>query len=148
MIIRVSCAILLTLCCLGQTPARPWTYRMEGNLDHANLRCNGASDVTLHTGSDSRQCIAWRIREQKCTGSKDADWLHRNDPSGEICRDGTGEDWQMTKSLPGRAVCDPSVKFENGRLAELTISCTWECRGSQDPCEGAASYQFSPPSPR
>jgi hypothetical protein len=145
MAIRVLGAAWLAFCCFAQPPRQPWNYRLDANLDDANLRCTGTADLHSRSADASRQCIAWRILEQKCTGSKDADWLHEDDLSGEICRRSAEETWQVTKSLPGRAVCNPSVTLKDGRPAALTISCTWECRGPREACSGAATYRFSIP---
>lgn len=122
-------------------PVTKWRYRMNGNLDSANLQCSGSASVTEIGASAHPQCLHWRIVKQKCRGSRSVDWLHEDDATGEVCESAQG--WELKKDLPGLAVCRPTVVRKNGRVVSVSVSCTWECRSASDPCAGQATYVFT-----
>jgi hypothetical protein len=126
--------------------AKPvWRYQMHGNLDAAELRCDGEVNVEANGRNAGSGCWAWTLGKVHCEGNRDVDWVHIDESSGEICPADSA--WKLARpSLPGRGACHVrNVVTSAAALQRFELHCTWECRDPAYSCAGAAEYSFVKP---
>jgi hypothetical protein len=135
---------IFTSSCASEQVSHPsFSFSMRGNLDQESLSCTGSAILTPLTNSYQQPCFQWSISDERCKGSKDADWLHQDSKIGTICK--ISGEWALTHSLPGRGSCIPKVTFDaRHNVNRIILDCEWRCRSSDFPCVGSATYRFEP----
>lgn len=137
---------------------------MKANLDDRDLACDGvvivrrASHATAPHDAAERapashdpeaRCWTWTLASIRCSGDREADWLHLYSDGGEICAatPAPAPTWTLTSpSLPGRASCSVTAVAGTPKVLQgFTLACSWQCRDPRYPCAGIASYHVHAP---
>ena len=143
--------------------ASTWHYRMKANLDDRDFACDGAAVLRRAPHEPEARCWTWTLASIRCSGDREADWLHLHSDGGEICASAPGPAsvpvpgsasasapapaWTLTSpSLPGRASCSVTAVADTPKVLQgFTLECSWQCRDPRYPCAGIASYHFHAP---